>query len=83
MEAQGRAAEFTPQGLANTAVAFATAGHDAPTLFDAFGAEALRRVGEFNLQDLAGVTRAFRLAEHEAPELLEALRVEGERKRVP
>ena len=47
-------ASSTPQNLANTAWAYATAGHAAPALLDAIAEEAARRgLREFNEQDLA------------------------------
>ena len=51
--------EFNPQGLANTAWAYATAGHAAPALLEAIAAEAAGRVGEFNPQDLAITAWAY------------------------
>merc|ERR1712238_330218 len=42
-----------PQNLANTAWAFATAGHEACDLFDALAHEAAGRVRQFNPQELA------------------------------
>ncbi len=39
--------EFNPQNLANTAWAYATAGHAAPALLEAIAKEAARWVGEF------------------------------------
>ena len=51
--------EFNPQGLANTAWAYATAGHAAPALLDAIAAEAAGRVGEFNPQELSITAWSF------------------------
>jgi hypothetical protein len=50
-----RLRDATPQQLANTARAFATAGHAPPALFDAIAAEATPRLVEFNPQDLANM----------------------------
>jgi hypothetical protein len=41
---------FKPQELANTAWAFATAGHAAPALLDAIAAAAVLRLRDFNPQ---------------------------------
>jgi len=51
--ALARRSELGPQGLANRAWAFATAGHAAPALFDAIGKESAGRVREFKPQALA------------------------------
>ena len=48
--------EVNPQGLANTAWAFARAEHAAPALFDALAEAAAPRVGEFNAQSIANST---------------------------
>jgi len=53
LTALARVPDFNPQDMANTAWAFAKAGHAAPELFDAIAAGAARRVGEFNPQNLA------------------------------
>jgi hypothetical protein len=55
--------EFNQQALANTAWAFATAGHAAPSLFDAIAAEAASRVGEFNPQGLTTTAWSFAVAD--------------------
>jgi len=65
--------EFKPQHLANTAWAFATAGHAAPALFDAIGREAAGRVRELNPQNLANTAWAFATAGHAAPALFDAI----------
>jgi len=65
--------ELNPQALANTAWAFATAGHAAPALFDAIGREAAGRVREFNPQALANTAWAFATAGHAAPALFDAI----------
>eukprot|EP00962_Isochrysis_galbana_P044958 scaffold17563_cov117-Isochrysis_galbana.AAC.1 len=54
-----RVGEFTEQALANTAWAFATAGHAAPALLDAIAAEAAPRVVEFKEQNLANMAWSF------------------------
>jgi len=61
--------EFVPQALANTAWAFATAGHAAPALFDAIGMESAGRMDEFKPQELANTAWAFAKAGHAAPTL--------------
>ena len=68
-----RRSEFEPQELANTAWAFATAGHAAPGLFDAIGKEAAGRVRELNPQALANTAWAFAKAGHAAPALFDAI----------
>jgi hypothetical protein len=55
--------EFKPQELANTAWAFATAGHAAPALFDAIAAEAAQRVGGLNAQSLANTAWSLAVAD--------------------
>jgi len=65
--------EFTPQGLANTVWAFATAGHAAPELLDAIAAAAVPQLREFTPQHLANTVWAFATAGHAAPELLDAI----------
>jgi hypothetical protein len=72
-----RIGECKPQELANTAWAFATAGHAVPALLDAIAAEAERRVGEFNAQNLANTAWAFATAGHPAPTLLDAIAAEA------
>jgi len=62
-EAQGRVGEFKEQALSNTAWAFATAGHQAPTLFEAIAQQAQGRVGEFNAQQLSNMAWAFAVAD--------------------
>ena len=62
-QAQGRVGEFVPQGLANTAWAFATAGHKAPALFEAIAQQAQGRVGEFKEQHLSNTAWAFAVAD--------------------
>eukprot|EP00962_Isochrysis_galbana_P001836 scaffold473_cov104-Isochrysis_galbana.AAC.8 len=69
--------KFDPQGLANTAWAFATAGHATPALLDAIAAEAAPRVGEFTEQGLGNTAWAFATAGHAAPALLDAIAAEA------
>ena len=54
---------FTPQGLSNTAWAFATAGHASPELFEAVARAAVPRLGEFKPQGLANTAWAFAVAD--------------------
>ena len=65
--------ELHPQDLANTAWAFATAGHAAPALFDAIGEEAAGRVRDFKPQELSNAAWAFATAGHAAPALFDAI----------
>ena len=65
--------DFGPQELANTAWAFATAGHAAPSLFDAIGRESAGRVCEFKSQELSNTAWAFATAGHAAPALFDAI----------
>jgi hypothetical protein len=65
--------EFNAQALSNTAWAFATAGHEAPALFEAIARQAQGRVGEFKEQALSNPAWAFAKAGHEAPALFEAI----------
>jgi len=68
---------FGPQELANTAWAFATAGHAAPSLFDAIGRESAGRVCEFKSQELSNTAWAFATAGHAAPALFDAIAVQA------
>jgi len=70
-------AEFNPQNFANTAWAYATAGHAAPALLDALAAEAAGRVREFTPQELSNTAWAYATAGHAAPALLDALAAEA------
>ena len=63
----------TACGLSNTAWAFATAGHEAPVLFDAVAADAIPKLGEFIPQNLSNTAWAFATAEHAASALFDAL----------
>jgi len=69
--------EFTPQGLAITGWAFATAGHAAQALFDAIAEESSGRVREFSFQNLANTAWAFATAGHAAPALFDAIAAEA------
>jgi len=62
-------AEFNPQNFANTAWAYATAGHAAPALLDALAAEAAGRVREFTPQELSNTAWAYAAADRPAPAL--------------
>ena len=64
--------EFTPQGLANTVWAFATAGHAAPELLDAIAAAAVSQLREFTPQHLANTAWAFAVADHLAHALFDS-----------
>jgi len=66
--------------LANTAWAFATAGHAAPALFNAIAAEAARRARDFSPQGLANTAWAFATAGHAAPALFNAIAAEVARR---
>ena len=68
-----RLPEFVPQGLANTAWAYATAGHPAPTLFKAIAAAAPSRLDDFKPQELANTAWAYAKSGHPAPELLDEI----------
>ena len=59
-----RISEFSPQGLANTAWGFATAGVAAPPLFEAIAAAAPARMArdEFDAQGYANTAWAFATA---------------------
>jgi hypothetical protein len=61
---------FTPQGLANTTWAYATAQHAAPALLDAIAAEAAARVRDFKPQELGSTAWAYAAADHSSCELL-------------
>ena len=64
-------------------MAFATAGHEAPELFDAISAEVVRsRLGGFNAQNLSNTAWAFATAGHEAPELFDVISAEAMRRRL-
>jgi len=75
--ALARKSELKPQGLANTAWAFATAGHAAPALFDAIGTQSAERVQAFKPQELSNTAWAFAKAGHAAPALFDAIETES------
>jgi len=75
-----RTTEFTPQGLANTAWAFATARQASPALLDAFAAESAGRVRGFKPQELANTAWAYATAGHAAPALFDAIAEESTRR---
>ena len=58
-EAERRLGDFDPQGLANTAWAFATLGQSDVQLFTALAREAERHLGDFDPQNLANSAWAF------------------------
>ena len=69
--------DFDPQHLANTAWAFAKAGHVSAELFNAISAEVVRRrLGDFNPQALSNTAWAFAKAGHLSTELLNAISAE-------
>lgn len=72
-----RLSEFTEQGLANLAWAFATASHDAPALLDALAAQAAPRLSKFTPQGLSMTSWAFATSSHPAPALFDALAAEA------
>ena len=57
--AERRVADFNAQDLANTAWAFATAGHKDAQLFSALARAAERRVEDFNAQAIANTAKPF------------------------
>ena len=57
--AEWRLDKFNAQALANTAWAFATAGHKDEQLFKALAAMAERRLDQFNAQELANTAWAL------------------------
>ena len=60
---------------------FATARHEAPALFEAISAQAVRLgLGGFNKQGLSNTVWAFATAGHEAPALLDAITAEALRR---
>ena len=77
---RGGLRDFNPQDLANTAWAFATAGHAAPALLDAIATEAVRGgLRDFRPQELTNTAWAFAKAERAAPTLLDAIATEAVR----
>ena len=77
-DAAPRVRAFNPQNLANTACAYATAGHAAPAMFGVIAVEAAPRLREFNPQNLAFmVAWAFATIGHAATALLDAIAAEA------
>lgn len=72
-EAEPRLPEFIPQGLANTAWAFATAGVRAEGFFDSLGAEAAPRLHAFKPQEVANLAWAYATAGVPAERLFDAI----------
>ena len=72
--------EFEPQHLANTAWAFATAGHEAPALLDAIAAAAVSHMSGFTPQGLANTAWAYATLGHPAPALLDAIAEEARKR---
>ena len=52
-------AEFNPQGISNTALAFAKAGHQDADLFKNLAKIVILQLNEFNAQDYANTSWAF------------------------
>jgi len=75
--ALARRSDLSPQDLANTAWAFATAGSATQAPFDAIGNEAAGRVRDFNPQNLSNTAWAFATAGHAAPALFDAIGMES------
>ena len=74
---------FDPQGLSNTAWAFAKAGRASAELFDAISAKVVRRrLGGFNEQALSNTAWAFATVGHASPELFHAISAEAVRRRL-
>ena len=69
--------EFEAQHLANTAWAYANAGHAVPALLDAIAKEAPRWLGDFTPQALANTAWVYAKASHAAPALLDAIAKES------
>ena len=60
--AEQRVGDFSAQGLANTAWAFATAGQSDALLFMTLARASERHVGDFSAQELANTAWAFAIA---------------------
>ena len=71
--AVGRLRDFNAQELSNTVWAFATAGHAAPTLFEAVAAEARGRLHDFTPQELSNTAWAFAVTDARHPQFIAAL----------
>ena len=72
--------EFSLQGLANTAWAFATAGQHDVSLFAAFATAAERPMCGFNSQELANTAWAFAVVGQNDASLFAALATAAERR---
>ena len=72
--------EFTPQELANTAWAYATAGHAAPALLDAIAEEAAARAARVQAAGARQHGVGVRDGRHAAPALLDAIAEEAARR---
>ncbi|KAJ1616989.1 hypothetical protein T492DRAFT_1103190 [Pavlovales sp. CCMP2436] len=79
-EAVPRIGEFEPQGLANTAWAFATMGTPAPQLFVAIARESEQRIASFKPQGLSNTAWAFATLGTSAPQLFEAIACESKQR---
>ncbi|EFJ51245.1 hypothetical protein VOLCADRAFT_87862 [Volvox carteri f. nagariensis] len=66
-------ASFEPQGVSNTAWAFARLGFHSPQLFQALSAAALHKIEGFTAQGLSNLAWAMATAGHVQPRLFEAL----------
>ena len=71
--ARDKMSDFNSQELANIAWAFATAGRDAPELFEALAMEASTRIGSFLPQELSNTAWAFATAGQRATALFDTL----------
>ena len=71
--AEQHLANFKPQELANTAWAFATAGHSDAKLFEALARVVEQRLGDFIMQGLANTSWAFAKAGHLDAQLYKAM----------
>jgi RAP domain len=65
--------DFKPQGLSNTAWAFAKLNHETPKLFEAIARAAQVHFHDFNAQGLANTAWSFATMHHDAPALLNAI----------
>eukprot|EP00928_Gymnodinium_smaydae_P038278 TRINITY_DN26430_c0_g1_i1.p1 TRINITY_DN26430_c0_g1~~TRINITY_DN26430_c0_g1_i1.p1 ORF type:complete len:1082 (+),score=131.33 TRINITY_DN26430_c0_g1_i1:283-3246(+) len=75
-----RLGECNAQELANTAWAFAKAGHDDAALFKALEVVVVKRVDEFNSQELANIVWAFATAGYSSKQLFTAFGVAVKRR---
>ena len=55
--------------------AYATAGHEAPEMYDALAKASLESINEFNPQNLANMAWAFATARHPSPRLFDELAI--------